>query len=127
MHQLEELKNNKFLTKRLVNKLSENMHYEVLKYLNSDELLQIRAIKLGGSNKILRSRIGNYFVSKRINMTENVPISSRKNIGRLQHYFEQTGRNILHFHKNKIGERVLKTFGDLFKKLPDIHELIFSI
>ena len=61
---LELLKNEKFLYKRLFMRLSENMHYEVLKYLNSEELIGLRGCNLGGfqlsSNQILRKRIGNY-------------------------------------------------------------------
>ena len=63
---LYELKDQKFLTKRIFLRVSENMHYEIFKYLNSKELLEIRGTKLGGyqliSNNILRSRIQNYYI-----------------------------------------------------------------
>ena len=61
---LEQIKEEKFLTNRIFPRISENMHYEIFKYLNSEELLQIRRTKLGGyqltSNRILRSRIQNF-------------------------------------------------------------------
>ena len=62
---LNNLQNTKFLTKRIFQRMSENMHYEIFKFINSEELLEVRAINLGGyqltSNPILRSRIKNYF------------------------------------------------------------------
>ena len=59
------LQKSQFLTKRIMERISENMHYETFKYLNSVDLVEIRGMKLGGyqlvSNKLLRSRIYNYF------------------------------------------------------------------
>ena len=61
---LENLKEEKYLTMRVFVGVSENMHYEIFKYLSWIDLLQIKATKLGGyqliSNKILRSRIKSY-------------------------------------------------------------------
>ena len=55
----------KYLTERVFGRISENMHYEVFKYLEAVDLLQIRSLNLGGflltSNPYLRPRIKNYF------------------------------------------------------------------
>ena len=63
---LWKLKNEKFLTRELFVGMSENMHYEIFKYMNGGELLEIRRINLGGyqltSTKLLRSRIKNYYI-----------------------------------------------------------------
>ena len=52
------------MSNRIFERVSENMHYEIFKFLNSKDLLEIRATKLGGyqltSNLVLRSRIKNY-------------------------------------------------------------------
>ena len=60
---LEELINNKFLTNRIFKRISENMHYEIFKYIDSETLLKTRELNLGGyqliSNPILRPRIKN--------------------------------------------------------------------
>ena len=65
----DELKKERFLTKRVLSKMSENMHYEIFKYLNFKELLEIRYTSLGGyqltSSEILRSRIKNYYIRDR--------------------------------------------------------------
>ena len=63
---LRKLKNEKFLTRKLFVRMSENMHYEIFKYMNGGELLEIRGTNLGGyqltSTKLLRSRIKNYYI-----------------------------------------------------------------
>ena len=71
---LSQLKREKFLTKRIFQKISENMHYEIFKFENSRDLIRVRAISLGGfqltTNKLLRSRIGNYLEKLQFNMNE---------------------------------------------------------
>ena len=58
---LEQLKHTKFLTQRVFQRISENISYEVCKYVNSQDLLQIRTVTLGGfqlvSSTTLRARI----------------------------------------------------------------------
>ena len=62
---LSKLIADKFLSSRIFKRISENMHYEIFKYLNALNLVNIRGTNLGGyqltSNNILRSRIKNYF------------------------------------------------------------------
>ena len=104
---LTTLKNQRFLTAKFFAKLSENMHCEIFKNLNSKELLQIRATKLGGfqltSNPNIRYKIGNNF--KYI-----FPEFSFENTGRdvrlLQHLFEQTGE-----YKLPLGLMILRDEG----------------
>ena len=76
---LEELKTHKYLSKKCIPRISENMHYEIFKYLDAIDLLQIRSTNLGGyqlcSNTMLRSRIYNYLpefkpIFLRMNMKE---------------------------------------------------------
>ena len=102
--QLEELKKSQYLTKRIFHKISENMHYEIFKYIDNKELLVIRSLKLGGyqltSNKLLRSRIKNYFPQTNIRITIDTTIID-KAIQRLKHLFEQTNNNFIHFHESK--------------------------
>ena len=96
MDRLEKLREDKFLTCRMFSKLSENMHYEILKYLNSLHLLQIKSCTLGGyqvtSNNILRSRIKNYIKVKKFNIGDMKP--TELNNLRLRIIFEQTGNSI---------------------------------
>ena len=72
---LKQLSVTKFLSEKLFKRLSENMHYETLKYLNCKDLLEVRGVKLGGyqltSNKLLRSRIKNYFTLDYIPIENN--------------------------------------------------------
>ena len=65
------------------------MHYEIFKYINSKDLIEIRVIKQGGyeliSNQILRSRIGNYLQNTHFNLSQNI-----KDIRMINLYCEQT-------------------------------------
>ena len=105
LNRLSNLKKERFLIKRIFQRLSENMHYETFKYLNCEELLEIRASKLGGyllvSNALIRSRIKNYFqlLQPRINNNENMKVVDYK----IKLIFEQLGEEILYFERMKIG------------------------
>ena len=113
---LNVLKEEKFLTQRVLTRISENMHYEVFKFLNCKELLELRATNLGGfqltSNKILRSRIGNYFLKIQPNLIEenntyypNYDLCHK----RVELVFEQTGRKLLNFDEIQSSNKELIT------------------
>ena len=100
---LFQLKQQNYLTKRIFPRISENMHYELFKYLTNHELLEIRALKLGGyqltSNETLRSRIKNYYPAiKEINITNT----------RINLIFEQTGKRVLSFEGMRINSEQIK-------------------
>ena len=58
------LKKDIHLSKRVFQRISENMHYEIFKNLDCIDLLSLRGTSLGGymltSNNLLRTRIQNY-------------------------------------------------------------------
>ena len=88
---LKMLKESKFLKIRILERISENMHYEIYKFLDAHELLEIRSMSLGGyeltSNKVLRSRIRNYL---RINCLKYLP-NNTDIIESISLILEQTG------------------------------------
>ena len=123
---LEDLKIQKFLTSRIFPRVSENMHYEIFKYINSDDMLEVRMTTLGGyqltSNNILRSRIGNYFYDitpelneDQFNIYEEYEKTKKekeedrkdrcKDAKLIKLIFEQTGRNCLNFEDLVIGNK----------------------
>ena len=91
-------KEERFLTNRIFGRISENMHYEIFKYLDSRDLLEVRITKLGGfqltSNKLLRSRITNYLDIKPI---LHLNADHAENIRNLRVFFEQIGQNKIVF------------------------------
>ena len=93
---LWQLKKTKYLTQRIFSRISENISYEIFKYMNFQDLLQIRALTLGGfqlvSNTTLRARIKNYIKDKVIPLTD-LFINKRK----ITALFEQKGENLLSF------------------------------
>ena len=117
-NRLDLLKQEKFLTIRVFHKISENVHYEIFKYLNYLDLLQIRAMKLGGfqltSNRIMRSRIKNYFPK---NSPKKINIQS-VNINIVELIFEQTGEDNLDI--SSIGENQVRAWLPLLKSNLDI-------
>ena len=122
---LFNLKEERFLTKRIFLRMSENMHYEIFKFMNSIDLLQIRGTKLGGyqliSNNLLRSRITNYFAHLKpiLSNHENVEVSN-KEIGLV---FEQLGKNKLDFGGLEIWKKWVENLIELIKLNPLIIEL----
>ena len=109
---LNLLKERKYLTNRVFMRISENMHYEIFKYLSSKDLLQIRSVKLGGfqliSNRLLRSRIQNYFhkiLPCELNQTIGI-FDMQLNALRIKFLFEQTGSEILNLES--IGKKEMK-------------------
>ena len=104
---LAKLKESKFLTKRVFQRISENMSYEIFKYINSQDLLEIRVLNLGGyqliSNPYLRSRIKNYLKDKPYtSFTDFVNNNERINL-----LFEQT--NLQTLKLNCINMNILFT------------------
>ena len=81
---LKYLKEAKFLTQRIFRRISENMSYEIFKFLNAQDLLQIRASTLGGfqlvSNITFRAKIKNYFKEKMISSNELIANSTKVNL-----------------------------------------------
>ena len=112
---LEELRKEKFLTIRVFHKISENMHYEIFKNLGPKELLELRTTSLGGyqliSNKIMRSRIGNYLRCLRYAVDDNI----ENNTSKINLVFEQSGKNTLDFGEIKIGIKGIYNFLEAVK------------
>ena len=107
---LEPLKEQKHLTKRIFKRISENMHYEIFKYLNPYSLLGVRSTSLGGyqliSNTLLRSRIQNYLHLLNCKLlvvedTEHV-FDLEKYRRKIKIYFEQ-GAGIFNLEGSEIG------------------------
>ena len=94
--------------------MSENMHYEIFKYVSSTDLLQIKLTTLGGyqltSNRLLRSRIKNYTKPRIIKFIFPRNIHSEDTSYKLQILFERT-------ELDKLALR--------FGKLIDHHHLIY--
>ena len=124
---LKELKESKFLTNRVFIKICENMHYEVFKNLNSRDLLELRAVNIGGyqitSNSILRNRIKNYISNispKYTFLKANIKL----NIQRINFVFEQMGNEVLSFADNKLGKGEIGPFALVLKHIPQLKEII---
>ena len=121
---LAELKNEKYLIFKVFEALSENMHYELFKYLNSQELLQIRVLKLGGylltSNPLLRSRIKNYFQDLSPRLSQNYT----ENVHKLHCLFGQIGLNKLSLRQRNIRNIPLKK---LLSSFPEINIIDLGI
>ena len=93
---LESLKQDIYLSKRFFPRISENMHYEIFKYIDSRDLVEIRGARMGGyqltSNRQIRSNIGNYLVKIRPDFN-NYPQSDSKYL--LELINEHSGGNNL--------------------------------
>ena len=102
---LNLLQQEKILTKRIFENISENMHYEIFKYLTSNDLLEVRFTKLGGyqltTNKTLRPRIKNYFECIKYIIDENMEqFEVNEENKKIDLIFEQTGKEILEIYIN---------------------------
>ena len=124
---LKKYKHSKHLSTRIFPKLSENMHYEILKYMNSIDLLSIRGSKLGGyqltSNEYLRPRIGNYIHNITSNILTNYMTISQKD-RRIKLIFEQTGKSKLKFNAIQIGNKIAREFVELLRLNSTLREFI---
>ena len=125
----EELKSEKYLTKRIFSGISENMHYEIFKYLDSHNLLEIRALKLGGyqliSNKTLRSRIKNYFKYIPFKLSEDLPISLK--IKGINLIFEQMGREKLIYEGVGLEMDEINKLSEILEFTPELKKLNLGI
>ena len=124
---LEDLKNSKFLTQRVFKRISENLHYEILKFNEWKDLLEIRSANLGGyqstSNKILRGRIRNYIQK----IIFSPPLHEEEDLSRnIQVLFEQTGEYKISASKKKMGDDRAIKFIKCLKLFPQISELNLS-
>ena len=130
-----ELKNERFLTKKVFLRMSENMHYELFKYLNYKELIMLRGTNLGGyqlvTNPILRSRIKNYYIrNPYLTLEELIDIeySGKK----VELMYEQTGREAFNLEKMNITDEECIQLSDIFKYIPklqgiNLRKLIFIV
>ena len=128
-NRLTALKKERFLTKRLFRKMSENMHYEIFKNMNSEELIVIREINLGGyqliSNPILRSRIKNYFVRDyRLYFFQQINVDYY--CQKIELMYEQTGNEELYLANMGIDDIQCPQLVMILKYIPQIKSLQLS-
>ena len=105
------------------------MHYEIFKYLNWKDLLQIRELKLGGyqltANKLLRSRIKNHLTR----ITPTIAYTAHndcRNFWWLKLIIEQSERNYISLHGIYISNQ--KEFLDeVFRMISDVRNLSLSM
>ena len=116
---LEGLKREKFLTNRVFKRVSENMHYEILKFINSRDLLGIRGTNLGGyqitSNKLLRHRIKNYFIKLKPDVGEDKDLVEYISDKGIKLIFTQTGKHILDYDQMHLGRRGMGSLLQILK------------
>ena len=127
---LEELLTSKFLSSRIFPRISENMHYEIFQYLNCKDLLEIRSSKLGGfqliSNRLLRSRIKNYFFSRiHPNLKEN--LSTTKYDKRMKLLFSQTDKDVVDLESSKLTFDEIKNLLRVLELNPQIRGINLSM
>ena len=125
---LDLLQQEKFLTKRIFENISENMHYEIFKYLTSNDLLEVRFTKLGGyqliTNKTLRPRIKNYFENIKYVIDENMEqFELNEENKKINLIFEQTGKEILEIY---INNQDIHYLSQIFEANPHIKGITSS-
>ena len=122
MFRLEDLKKSRYLSNKLFPRISENLHYEILKYSTSTTLLEVKTTNLGGyqatSNKLLRSRIKNY--SPPFKPILHLNKSTEWNITLIKCMFTQTGSTQISFKKMKIGNEEINFFANMISKSEQI-------
>ena len=127
-NRFSDLKESKYLGKRIFSKLSENMHYEVFKFLSSDDLLSIRALKLGGyqliSNSLLRARIKNYLLIRPRSYISKM--ESEKLAQNIALIVEQTGEKNLNYNYFNIGNEAIVSMANILHKVSLITEMHLS-
>ena len=125
---LLNLRRERFLTNRIFQRISENIHYEIFKYLDASELLEIKLTNIGGyqltSNQLLRSRIRNYFNKIYFNLKESSDVKS--NTRKIQLIIEQTGILILEFENMKLKEKEIIMFSQILKNIPQVQGINLS-
>ena len=109
--------------------ISENLHYEIFRYSSNDDLLEIRALNIGGfmisSNGFIRKFIGNYYGKvKPILALENENITL--NIRKMEHILEQTGNTNLYLENMSLGYTECKKCTQIIKMIPQIEGLFLG-
>ena len=130
---LNTLKQQKYQTHRIFQRISENMHYEIFKYVDSITLLQIRTLGLGGyqltSNPILRPRI-------KINKPWKIYIQNSGDltfanygvdVRRLKFMMLQTGNSSLSFRDLRLLDDDIYYICKVLVRIPHILELNLGI
>ena len=128
--QLSVLEDERFQSKRVFRKMSENMHYEIFKYMNFRELLTVRGTNLSGyqltSNKNMRSRIKNYFIRDTFypflylnTLIHQVTDYPKKFLVMVQ----QMGKEELNLCSMNIHEQECPKICEIFKCMPHLHSL----
>ena len=127
-NRLEGLIGKKYLTERLFSKISENMHFEILKYLDWKDLLVLREVKSGGfqiiSNRKLRKPIGNFMniiLSPNLEY-KRLAIETR----RISLLFVQINMRILKFDDFNVNRDQLDYLCQLCMNLNEIDEFQIS-
>ena len=124
-NRLDALKETKFLSTRIFRRLSENIHYEMFKYLDYRDLLEVRRTKLGGfqltTNKILRARIKNYLPELKFKFIQTEKRNLIEEDFRIKIIFEQTGTQILNLEKTKMDEMEFECLIQIIKINPQIN------
>ena len=119
---LDEIRESKYLDNRIFIRISENMSYEIFKYMSSTDLLEIRASKLGGyqltSNMTLRARIKNYM---KVHITPLAKILLNVNINK--RIFQQIGEIATPPFFNFIKGTETQILTQNFKFIPFLHTL----
>ena len=123
---LKELKESKFLNQRFFKKISENMHYEIFKYITFGDLLVIRESSLGGfqltSNKLLRSRIKNYSNFQPVLELKSTN-TGEEGAKKLKLVFVQTGKEKVNLKGVKIKSSSLSEITKTFQFIPELKSL----
>ena len=129
IQRLEGLKQDKFLTQKIFPRLSDNIHYEIFKNLNSRDLLKIKEINLGGyqltTNHHLRGKmIKNYFsyLKPMLDLSEKSS-NVEKNIKIVKLIYQQTEKEYLDFRTMQIQDQGAIQFARIFMHIPETKEL----
>ena len=123
---LGELSRSNILNHVFFKRVSIDLHFKILTYLDSKDLLEIRATKLGGyqitSNCRLRGKIGNYFSLIQPKLTSKL----RANVRKIKLIFEQTGRKALNFSSIQLSNDRIKILVNALKLNTELEEIIFG-
>ena len=128
---LKELKLEKYLSHRIFQRISENMHHEILKNLGNIDLLRIRETNLGGyqltSNPLLRSRVDNYFLYSNIIIEpEEDHKFSEQTVHNIETLFEQTGKEELVFTEGQMNDQKLVDFSKILRYIYELKGITIS-
>ena len=125
---LRKIKEQNFMIFTLFQRIPEYLQFEIFKYLDKYELLEIRAVNLGGyelaSKPSLRSKIMNYFPKIRwIFSTEYADNICAQQINLI---FEQIGKKELDLEGRSIENKDLFKISTMFILIPQTVELNIS-